>query len=173
MKAKPLFILSIVILLAAAGMFFSQNRSLNNKLGTSQQALNEAEKALIYYKNTDLAKEVELLQLKLVAAQKDLVASQNDATTAKARVKTLEAGNAKLLAYLAAIDAIETMIANGPTPAGVATVDAKILVLNDSQVSAKWAQAKAGIDLERRSWSGESISDTVKTITLRIRDLGK
>lgn len=64
----PISILGIILVffaIIAGSWMFSTNRSLESKN-------NQLEKDLIFYKNTDLGKEVEILKLKLDAKDKDL-----------------------------------------------------------------------------------------------------
>lgn len=170
---KPLTIIFIIIAilgLAWTGFFFIKKQSLENQLVSLKEEKTNVEKEFAMFKATDLAKEVEILQLKLKATEKDLSALQSEAPDLKARIRTFEAGVSKLESYLNAINAIENMVGGGPTAAGVASVDSALNKLNDSSVSDRWANAKRGIDLDRKSWQGTSISDTVITITSRIRD---
>lgn len=178
-KNLALVALVAIIGFIIAGFLFTKNGSLtkqvqelNDQLKTVSDKLNDAEKELIYYKNTDLAKEVQLLQLQLTAAEKDLATSQQDASSAQARVKTLETNLAKIGPYLDAMQAISDMFFDtGPTDKGVARIDAKIAVLKDASISNVWADAKSGIDTERRSWSGESIGKTMSAIISQINSL--
>lgn len=190
-KFNILVIIAVIGFLGA-GLFFAQSLQLRGEiknlaaklettqkdLGSQKEALAEAEKELIYYKNTDLAKELEILQLKfdnrgreLAETQKELTAAQNQAANLKAQVTEQQTSNQKIRLYLEAIDATEDFLAAGPTSSGVAKVDTKVAALKDSLVSSKWAEAKAGIDVANKSWNGSAISDTVKTITSRIRNL--
>lgn len=164
-----------VITLTMAVIFFSQSRTAQNQALELQTSLNQAEKDLIYYKNSDLGKEVELLNLKLKDAQEDLAASQTEATAAEGRVKSLEASLAKIPAYLSAIDALEDLTANeGPTAAKMSVVDARINALADQTVSSRWygGSGRSSVDVERRSW-GTGIYETEKVLTARIRELIK
>lgn len=88
----PISILGISLVLfvvVAGGWLFSTNRSLESKN-------NQLEKDLIFYKNTDLGKEVEILKLKLDAKDKDLSetkksldASQDLLNKLQPKVKTI------------------------------------------------------------------------------------
>lgn len=165
--------------LIAAGIFFAQNSSLKKEAKTlqseltkTQKSLTEAEKKLIYYQNTDLAKEVEILKLKLATAEKDLAASVDQVSSLQKRVDTLEANSDKIQLHLEAINAINEMFfGSGPSEKGVAQIDVKIAALKDSEITNLWQQAKAGIDTEKRSWGGDSIGRTLDKITSRVSDL--
>ena len=172
-----IFIVVAILGLIGAGYFFKTSSNLKQELRSAQDSIGKlkeektkVETELAVLKSTDLAKEVEFLRLNLKATEKDLVALQNEVPNLKARIRTFETGVSKLESYLNAIDAIENMVGGGPTAAGVASVDSALNKLNDSSVSDRWANAKRGIDLERKSWQGTSISDTVITVTSRIRD---
>ena len=169
----PLIIIVIVVAVLGigAGVFlFTKNQSLQAQLTNLKDEKTKTETELAVLKATNLAKEVEFLRLNLKATEKDLAALQNEVPDLKARIRTFETGVSKLESYLNAIDAIENMVGGGPTAAGIASVDSALNKLNDSSVSDRWANAKRGIDLERKSWQGTNISDTVITVTSRIRD---
>ena len=65
------------------------------------------------------------------------------------------------------------MLYEGPKANNVSGVDSKVAPLGDNEISTQWAKAKANIDLEKASWSGSDVSDTVTLITSRIRSLIK
>ena len=180
-QVNTLFIVVIVIAVGAlgvAGYFYTQHSSLrgeaknlNQQLSRLQDEKTKIETELAVLKATNLVKEVEVLTLKLVTAEKDL------ATVGKARsdialdLYRLKNNLVKIPAYLNAIDAIEDVPSQGPTRENVATADAKIAVLKDDAVSSRWQAAKASIDIEKKSWMGGSIADTVRLITLTIGKL--
>lgn len=183
-KFSILVVIAVIGFLGA-GLFFAQSQQLRGeiknlaaKLETTQKDLSEAEKELIYYKNTDLTKELEILQLKfdnrgkaLADTQKELTSAQDQAANLQAQVVEQQTNNQKIRLYLEAADATEDFLAAGPTSSGVAKIETKVAALKDSLVSSKWAEAKAGVDVAKQSWSGSAISDMVKTITSRIRSL--
>ncbi|MEK7209761.1 MAG: hypothetical protein AAB670_02450 [Patescibacteria group bacterium] len=187
-QVNTLFIVVIVIAVGAlgvAGYFYTQHSSLrgeaknlNQQLSRLQNEKTKIETELAVLKATDLVKEAEVLTLKLTTAGKDLSAVQKDLATAeKARsdialdLYRLKNNLAKIPAYLNAIDAIGDVPAQGPTRENVAVVDVKIAILKDDAVSSRWQAAKASIDIEKKSWMGGSIADTVRLITLTIGKL--
>ncbi len=173
-KQLTIILVSVAVIgLIAAGIFFTQKASLQSELTKTEKALNESEKALIYYKSTDLAKEAELLNLKLKNAERDLAVSQKETAATQARVKSLESNLAKIPAYLSVIDAIQDLVADGPTAAKLSVVDAKVSALSDQQMSSRWnTSGRPSIDLERRSW-GSGIYEMVKALTVKVRELIK
>lgn len=166
----------VAVISVISGLTFaSQSRTAQNQATKLEASLHQAEKDLIYYQNTDLAKEVELLNLKLANAKQDLAASQKTATTAQARVETLEVNHGKIPGYLSAIDAIEDLTANeGPTAAKLSIVDAKINALADQAISNRWYSGggRSSVDIEHKSW-GTGLYETEEALTARIRELIK
>ncbi|OGM58235.1 hypothetical protein A3A75_04315 [Candidatus Woesebacteria bacterium RIFCSPLOWO2_01_FULL_39_10] len=159
-------------------ILFIKNSSLNENIKLSNSQLEKAkaensqfEKELIFYKNTDLAKEVEILQLKLNNAEKNLKSTESQLNSTQNQLKNLQTNIAKIKPYLDVIDAIESLLSEGPKENNVSNVNSKVSTLGDSEVSDQWARAKASIDLEKSSWSGSEISATVSLITSKILSL--
>lgn len=172
--------------LLGTGVFFSKSQSskkaaaeLTGKLAIANQALSdlkeqnsELEKELIAFKNTDLAKEVELLNLKLANTKKELADSQFAESNLKSQVETLKSNLSQIRPYNEAIDVIRQMyFGPGPSASGIAKIDAKIAALKDIEISNLWGQAKASINLEQRSWSGQYEGEVLGAIISRIRNL--
>lgn len=148
-----------VVALIAAGAFFWQSRTAQNKA-------NQAEKDLIYYKNTNFAKEAELADFKRQKAEDDLAIARDQLTT-------LTANAAKVPDYLNAVDAVVDLIDGGPTATELSTVDAKVRALNDAAMTARWTEkGRPAINLEQLSWNND-IYDMLNTLTSRIRELLK
>ena len=186
------FIIVALLGLAGTGVFFIKNQNLGEELSIANEELSTAEvtisgledqktaveKELIRFKSTDLAKEAELLQTKLDAAEKDLERTESDLTVSQSKVsdlettiKTLKVNSTKINLYLDAINAIETMLARSISASGISNVDSKIAPLNDTAVTNKWDEAKKDIDLEGRGFVAAPISNTVIEMTSRIRNL--
>ena len=187
-QANTFLIVSIIVALGAlgaAGYFYTQYsglqdevKNLNQQLSQIQNEKTRIEMELAVLKATDLAKEAEVLTLKLTSAEKDLASTQKNLTTAeKARsdlatdLYRLKGNLAKIPAYLNAIDAMEDIAAQGPNQANVTMVDAKVALLKDDAISSRWQAAKAGINIEKQSWMGGLIADTVRLITLTMGKL--
>ena len=176
-------ILVAVSVLSLIGYFlvvilFIKNSSLNKNLILTQVRLESSdiensqfEKELIFYKNTDLAKEVEILQLKLNSAEKKLESTESQLNSTQTQLKNLQTNTTKIKPYLDVINAIENLLSEGPNANNVSNVNSKVSTLGDSEVSDQWAKAKASIDLEKSSWSGSEISATVSLITSKILSL--
>src|SRR3989344_1300345 len=78
-----------------AGFLFMKNQSLSsdltttiNNLAQSKEKSVQLEKDLIFYKSTDLAKEVEILNLKLKTGEEELVTTQANLTKLQADVSS-------------------------------------------------------------------------------------
>ena len=176
-------ILVAVSVLSLIGYFlvvilFIKNSSLNKNLILTQVRLESSdiensqfEKELIFYKNTDLAKEVEILNLKLTNIEKNLKSTESQLNSTQTQLKNLQTNTTKIKPYLDVINAIENLLSEGPNANNVSNVNSKVSTLGDSEVSDQWAKAKASIDLEKSSWSGSEISATVSLITSKILSL--
>lgn len=176
-SALPLILIAIIGVLIVGGLIFyifRQNSQLE-AVKKAQAALNEEkvqlEKDLIFYKNTDLAKEVEILKLKLDTKEKELADSKGQVSNLQAKVVRLETNAPKIKTRVEIIAAIEKMfIGSGPTAAGVSSVDTKVASLGDSALSDAWEKAKSQINLNARSWEPQPINDVVDLITSQVRD---
>lgn len=80
--ALPLVLFAVFVLVMVVGVVYYASR-LNSEAADAKRSLeqvkgekNQLEKDLIYYKNTDLGKEVELLNLKLQNSQEKLAGAQ-------------------------------------------------------------------------------------------------
>ena len=186
MKIAIIVVLLIALgSLGAAGYFYTRNLASQSKIEQLNQQLSQLEyektkieTELAVLKATDLAKEAEVLTLKLASAEKDLASTQkNLAIAEKFRSDLaidfyrLKNNLTKIPAYLNAIDAMEDIAAQGPNEINVAAVDAKVAILKDDAISSRWQAAKAGINIEKQSWMGGLIADTVRLITLTMGKL--
>ena len=169
-----------VILLFTTGYFLSKNQSLEKLVIEAKEQNAELEKDIIFYKNTDLAKDNELLTLKLENIEKDLAAREKElavTTEEKAglvkQLQAVQANSAKIQIHLDAIDQIERMVGDGPNQASVNLVEPKITVLQNAKISKAWEEAKRWIldNVATGSWNGTLIADTVIAITSTIRGL--
>ena len=180
-QLNKIFLVVIVVALGALGTaiyFYAQYSDSQGQVTKLIDGKTRVETELALLKATDLAKEAEVLTLKLTSAEKDLASTQKNLTTAeKARsdlatdLYRLKGNLAKIPAYLNAIDAMEDIAAQGPNQANVTMVDAKVALLKDDAISSRWQAAKAGINIEKQSWMGGLIADTVRLITLTMGKL--
>lgn len=171
---KNFFIAAICIILAGAGgYFFYQNQILEKQIADLKDEKAGVEKEFAVLKNSDLAKDLELTQLKLKTSEKDLSESKKEVARLGSRVKTLETGLNKMRPYLNAIEAIQKVVLGdtGITKSLVANADPKVSTLNDQEISGHWQKAKDNIDWERMGWQQQFFGDTISTIILRILDL--
>ena len=173
-------ILIIVILLTVgiSGYFFWQNSIIRSELSVANKEILDlketnfkVESELILLKSSDLAKDLELTQFKLKTAERDLLVFQKEAVSLTGELKNLRSSLSTIPLHLDAIDTIERMVGEGPSQLGIDRVNPKISALKDSSISAAWENARRGIDLINRSWSGQLIADTTIAITRNIRNL--
>lgn len=169
---------AIVILVIVAGYIFMNSQSLSreNKTLANQNSLLQTqlsslkdekaqlEKDLIFYQNTDLAKDNESLRLKLGNAERDLAAAQS-------RIGALEANDNKMELYLDAISAIEQFLGAPFTQNGLANIDSKINALGDTEVSSRWMIARGTVDFSNNGWGPHDFFQVVFLLDTRIRGL--
>jgi len=176
-------LISIIIIVAILGFggsayFFTASRSLSTQKTIVEQQLFSAEqnvdhlegdkieleKELVFYKNTDFAKDNELLRLKLQNTEKDLAGAQN-------RVKTLETNLNKIRPFIDAVSAIERFL-NAPfTQKGLTDINTNISILQDTEVSNRWMTARNTVDFSNNGWGPHDFFQTVFLLNSRIRSL--
>ena len=122
----------------------------------------ETELALL--KATDLAKDNELLKLKLQNTEQDLAGAQS-------RVKTLETNLNKIKPFIDAISAIERFFSAPFTRSGLADIDTKISVFQDTEVSNRWMIAKGTVDFANNGWGPHDFFQVVFLLNSRIKSL--
>jgi len=95
MKKIILGIIALVIL-GAGGYFFWQNQNLSGQLNyarsqiaETKEAKSKVENELVVLKNTNLAKENEILRLKLKTAEKDLIQEKEAFSQFRSRVASI------------------------------------------------------------------------------------
>lgn len=178
----PIIILIVVALLGlgGTGYYFMSSLRLQNEFADREKLItnlkeekSRMEIELAVLKNSDLAKDLELTQLKLKTSEKDLSESKKEVARLGARVKTMEAGLNKMRPYLNAIEAIQKVVLGdtGITKSLVANADPKVSTLNDQEISGHWQKAKDNIDWERMGWQQRFFGDTISTIISRIFNL--
>lgn len=179
MKPLPIFLaIATVLGLGGSAYFFSASQSLNSQkiategqLSFAEQNIDrledektQLEKDLIFYKNTDFAKDNELLRLKLEKTEGDLAA-------ARSRVTVLETDLNSTKSYLDAISAIERFFDGPFTQSGLADIDAKISALRDTQTTNQWMTAKNTIDFANNGWGPHDFFELVFLLNTKTRNL--
>jgi|SRR3989338_754794 len=180
-QLNKIFLIVIVVALGALGTavyFFVQYSGSQAQVTQLKDEKTIVETELALLKATDLVKEVEIVALKLTTVEKDLASTKKDLSEVeKARsdlaldLYRLRNGLAKVPAYLSTIDTMEDINADGPSNANVSAVDAKVVSLKDDSVSKQWQIARAGIDIEKKSWMGGEIARAIKIMTQAITKL--
>lgn len=173
-----MFVVILVLALMGGGYFFYQNQILQSQIVGLKDEKAGVEKELAVWQSTDLAKEAELLQLKLQAVEKDLAYEKKelakvtkDKSDLVSQLQAIQSDSAKIKIRLDAVDALERMVGAGPNAQSVASAGAKISSIRESDISDTWTIAQRDIDLVRLSWNGNTIADTVIAITASIRNL--
>ena len=183
----PLTIFIVVAILGLGGTVFlftqrqsltAENTTLQGKLGDVEKTVAglkdekiKIEKELAVLKSTDLGKEVELLQLKLKNAERDLATAEKDTTGLKNKVNNLEANLGKITPYLDVTSAIEQSLSAPFTASSLANIDTKVSALHDSQITSLWLKGKGTVDTWRQSWMPSDVFPVIFLINFRIRNL--
>ena len=177
---KVIVVIAVLVILGGGVYYFMDSLRLQNELADREKLITnlKEEKArveieLAVLENSDLAKDLELTQLKLETIQKDLFESEKEVSRLVSRVNTLETGLRKINPYLSAIDAVQEVVLgeSGVTKSLVASADPKVAALQDAEISSSWQEAKQNIDFERLSWQQRFFGDTISTIIVRIRNI--
>lgn len=178
MKIILSLVVCAVVFLGGAGYFVRQSQLLQNQLANLKEEKSKVETEFALFKATDLAKEVELLQLKLktvnrdfAVKEKELVATLQEKAGVTLQLQTARANSTKIRSRLDAIDAIDRMVGAGPNAETAATVDSKVATVKDASVTEAWTAAKQDIDFVKMSWNGNTIADVVMALTRSIRNL--
>lgn len=160
------------------GFFVFQNQRLWRDLNRAQDELlklaeekQAVENALTTLESTDLAKEVELLTLKLATVEKERVAAGEETARLRAAQDNLRVRLERIPRALGVLDAMQAMyFGSGPTAAGIARIDGAASALGDAEITGLWTAAKATIDLEKRSWSGMLEGRVFSALLSQIRE---
>ena len=166
-QLNKIFLIVIVVALGALGtaiyfyVQYSESQAQVTKLIDGKTRV-ETELALL--KATDLAKDNELLRLKLQNTEQNLTGAQN-------RVKTLETNLNKIKPFLDAVSTIERFFSAPFTQKGLADIDTKISVLQDMEVSNRWTAARATVDFANNGWGPHDFFQVVFLLNSRIESL--
>lgn len=164
--------ITIVILLIAAGYLFIKYQSLTgeNKTLSSQQALLQTQvaslkdekvqlkKDLIFYKSTDLAKEVEILNLKLKTAEEDLAST-------KSTLDKLKAGVSNVPKLTRITSLMMATFGKGPpncfSASDKASINQELAALGDPEWISKWEDFINETDAKNCSMSPDKLEQVV------------
>lgn len=171
------FILAAVFGLVIIGGLTYLYLNLRSELDTTKKTLEQVreEKArvdteLAVLKNTDLAKEAELLKTKLNIAEKDLAQKEQDLTSANNRLKTIEANRGKIKSDLDAIEAVSSNYWHYTlTEPILDSIEAKIKTLGDSETLSLWMVARN--QTTPNSANPSAVWDVVSRILANVRSL--
>src|SRR3989338_5159999 len=133
-QLNKIFLVVVIVALGALGTavyFFVQYSGSQAQVTQLIDGKIRVETELALLKATDLAKDNELLKLKLQNTEQDL-------TGAQSRVKTLETNLNKIKPFIDAVYAIERLLGAPFTQKGLADIDTKIRVIQDEEVSNRW-----------------------------------
>lgn len=138
-----------------------------------KEAKSEVEKELAILKSTDLAKDNELLKLKLKVAEKDLVASQSEASRLTLSNTTLESNAKKIKAYFKAVDLLQqSFFGGGRLEYKLPEIGKAISALGDKALSDKWRDIEQTVraDLADDSWSPAPLGEMTDALINRIKN---
>lgn len=164
MQQNKLLLILIVIVLGVGGYFFWQTTVLNSQLADLKNEKSKVETELAVLKATDFVREVELLRLKLTNTERDL-------GVATKRKTELETNLNKIRPYTDTTTTIERFFSAPFTKKGLADIDTKISVLQDTEVLNRWMTAKATVDFANNGWGPHDFFQTVFLLNSRIKSL--
>lgn len=178
-----LFILAILGL-SGAVFLFSKNQTLINinqtlenermSLGAQLESLKEeksrVDTELAVLKNTDLAKEVELLEAKLGVAKSDLAKKERDLASANNRLKAVDANRGKINSHLDAIEAVSKNYWHYTLTEQILDgIEAKVKALGDSEIFSLWIVARKQTTPD--SANPSAVWDVVGRMLTKVRSL--
>lgn len=170
-------ILALVFGLVTIGGLTFFYFSLRSELDATKKSLEQVkeEKAkvdteLAVLKNTDLAKEVEILKIKLNISQRDLAQKGQDLASANNRLKTIEANRGKITSQLDAIEAVSSNYWKYTlTDPILDNIESKIKALGDSEILSLWTVARN--QTTPNSANPSAVWDVVSRILANVRNL--
>ena len=166
-QLNKIFLIVAIVALGALGTavyFFVQYSGSQAQVTQLIDGKIRVETELALLKATDLAKDNELLKLKLQNTEQDLAGAQS-------RVKTLETNLNKIKPFIDAVSAIERFFSGPFTQKGLADIDTKINVLQDMEVLSRWLTARGTVDFANNGWGPHDFFQIVFLLNLRIKSL--
>lgn len=132
-----------IVGLGSASFFFASNRTLRQELARLKDEKTNVETELTVFKNTDLAKEVTLLQTQLNIAEGNLAEKERDLASANNRLKTYETNRGEIISHLDAIEAVSRNYWHYTlTESILDTIEAKVKALGDDEILSLWIVAR-------------------------------
>ena len=166
-QLNKIFLIVVVVALGALGTaiyFYAQYSGSQDQVTQLIAGKIRVETELALLKATDLAKDNELLKLKLQNTEQDLAGAQS-------RVKILETNLNKIKPFLEVVSAIERFFSAPFTQKGLADIDTKINVLQDMEVLSRWMTARGTVDFANNGWGPHDFFQTVFLLNSRIKSL--
>jgi len=178
-----LVVITVVLMIATGYLFMNsqslsrENETLTNKntlLQTQVSSLKDEkaqlEKDLIYYKNTDLAKEVEILNLKLKTADEGFA-------TTKAALDKLKIGVSSIPEMTSIASKMMTTFGKNPPNCFGATdkasINQELNAFGDREWIGKWEDFISGTDSKNCSMSPDKLENAVNYGLTKISDAVK
>lgn len=164
------FITTTIVGLGIASFFFVNNRTLKQELASLEGEKTEVETELTILKNTDLAKEVKLLQTQLNRAERSLAEKERDLASANNRLRTYEINRGEITSYLDAIEAVSRNYWHYTlTEPILDTIEAKVKALRDNEILSLWIVARK--QTTPNSANPSAVWDVVGRMLARVRNL--
>ena len=166
-QLNKIFLVVVIVALGALGTaiyFFVQYSGSQAQVTQLIAGKTRVETELALLKATDFAKDNELLKSKLQNTEQDLAGTQS-------RVKTLETNLNKIKPFIDAVSAIERFFSGPFTQKGLADIDTKISVLQDTEALNRWMSAKGTVDFANNGWGPHDFFQTVFLLNSRIKSL--
>src|SRR3989344_1397077 len=166
-QLNKIFLVVVIVALGALGTaiyFYAQYSGSQVQVTQLIDGKTRVETELALLKATDFVKDNEFLRLKLQNTEQDL-------TGAQSRVKTLETNLNKIKPFIDAISAIERFFSAPFTQKGLADIDTKINVLQDTDALYRWLTARNTVDFANNGWGPHDFFQTVFLLNSRIKSL--
>ncbi|OGN21950.1 MAG: hypothetical protein A2916_02880 [Candidatus Yanofskybacteria bacterium RIFCSPLOWO2_01_FULL_41_67] len=166
-QLNKIFLVVIVVALGALGTaiyFYVQYSDSQAQVTQLIDEKTRVETEFAILRASDLAKDNELLKLKLKNTEQDLAGAQS-------RVKTLETNLSKIGPFLDVVSAIERFLSAPFTQKGLTDIDIKISVLQDMEALNRWMIARGTVDFANNGWGPHDFFQTVFLLNSRIKSL--
>ena len=147
-----------VILLFTTGYLLMRSQSFKKSFTEAKEQNGKLEKDLIFYKSTNLAKEVELFNLKLKNAEEDLASTKTTLTKLQAGVS-----NVPQMTRIASL--MMTTFGKGPpncfSASDKTTINEEFTALGDREWISKWEDFINDTDAKNCSMSPDKLEQAV------------
>lgn len=155
----------VIILLLITGYLFSKNQSLEKSVVDVKEQNTKIEKDLIFYKNTDLAKEVEILNFKLKDSDEKYEESKKKQSTAETNLNTLRQSLSTIPKVTTALSMMMKTFGKQPpdcySASDKANIKQELTAVGDSALNNFWNEFISSTASENCSFSPNLLEKTI------------